>query len=277
MTRLRYFFRCFCLLLLLIWGLQTVWAHRRPPYACPEPPVELGLFSRGSGLSEDEYRLITAQTGLSPLAVRQMLVEGRAEDLLSCQQALHAPPEVVCQALLPFRITCEERSSSPASLAPLEPGDLLITFSTHTLGWRHGHAALVIDSETVLEAAMPGVPSGLASLDSWHTYPTLLVLRVRSASPEQRAAAVELALRDLQEVPYGFSSGLWGEKAAQPPLSSVQCAYLPWYAWFQLGFDLDSDGGRLVTVTDLAASPQLEVVQARGLDPALFSGRWAKE
>ena len=88
---------------------------------------------------------------------------------------------------------------------------------------------------------------------------------------------MELALRDLQDVPYGFSSGLWGEKAAQPPLSSVQCAYLPWYAWFAQGFDLDSDGGRLVTVADLAASPLLEVVQAWGMDPARFSGRWAEE
>ena len=227
-------------------------------------------------LSEETYGLLTAESGLSPLAVQQLLSQGRAEEILSCQQALHTPPEATCRALLPFRVTCEERSAA-VPLAPLEPGDLLITFSTHTLGWRHGHAALVIDSQTVLEASMPGVPSGLAPLNSWRSYPTLLVLRVKSASPEQRTAAVELALRDLRDVPYGFSSGLLGEKAAQPPLSSVQCAYLPWYAWFAQGFDLDSNGGRLVTVADLAASPLLEVVQAWGMDPARFSGRWAEE
>ena len=84
-------------------------------------------------LSEETYGLLTAESGLSPLAVQQLLSQGRAEEILSCQQALHTPPEATCRALLPFRVTCEERSAA-VPLAPLEPGDLLITFSTHTLG-----------------------------------------------------------------------------------------------------------------------------------------------
>ena len=277
LAQLRRLARFFCALLLLLWLPQAVWAHRRPLYICPEPPADLAAILDGGELSAQAPSLVTAETGLSPLAVRQLLAEGRTADILACQAAFHAPPEAECRALLPLGVTCEERTGSPAVLAPLEPGDLLITFSTHTLGWRHGHAALITDSGTVLEAAMPGTTSGTASLDSWRTYPTLLVLRVRDASPEQREAAVAAALRELQEVPYGFFSGLWGEKSPEPPLSSVQCAYLPWYAWLRQGFDLDSDGGRLVTLADLAASPLLEVVQVRGVDPALFSDRWAKE
>ena len=181
-----------------------------------------------------------------------------------------AAPDITCRSLLPFRITCEERRSIPVKLEALQAGDILITFSTHTLGWRHGHAALVIDEETLLEAAMPGVPSGFSPVSSWETYPTLLALRVNSASSEQIDAAVESAVSDLSGIPYGFFSGLSANKAPEPPLSSVQCAYLPWYAWFRQGIDLDSDGGRIVTVADLAASPLLEIVQLRGIDPAYF-------
>lgn len=277
LARLRRLVCFFCGLLLLLWLLQAVWAHRRPLYTCPEPPTDLAAMLDGGPLPDAASDLVTAETGLSPLAVRQLLVEGRTGDILACQVAFHTPMDSECHGLLPLGVTCEERTGSPAVLAPLEPGDLLVTFSTHTLGWRHGHAALVTDSGTVLEAAMPGTASGTASLDSWRSYPTLLVLRVRDAAPEQREAAVAAALRELQEVPYGFFSGLWGEKSPEPPLSSVQCAYLPWYAWARQGFDLDSDGGRLVTVADLAASPLLELVQVRGMDPALFSGRWAEK
>ena len=277
MARLRHFVRVCCVLLLLLWLLQGPWAHRQSLYTCPEPPAALAAMLDGGELSAEASNLVTAESGLSPLAARQLLAQGRTADILACQAAFHTEPDAECRMLLPLGITCEERTGSPAALAPLEPGDLLITFSTHTLGWRHGHAALVTDSGTVLEAAMPGTASGTASLDSWRTYPTLLVLRVRDATAEQRGAAAAKALQELLEIPYGFFGGLWGEKSPEPPLTSVQCAYLPWYAWLRQGFDLDGDGGWLVTVADLAASPLLEVVQVRGMDPGLFSGRWAEE
>ena len=73
--------------------------------------------------------------------------------------------------------------------------------------------------------------------------------------------------RSFRRCPTGFSAA-FGAKNHRS---------LPWYAWARQGFDLDSDGGRLVTVADLAASPLLELVQVRGMDPALFSGRWAEK
>lgn len=173
------------------------------------------------------------------------------------------PESAVCQPLLPLGITCEERLPAPEPLTDLQPGDVLVTFSTHTLGWRHGHAALVIDSETVLEAAMPGTVSGFSSAASWATYSSLLQLRVRDVPPQQQTAAAEYGKLHLSGLPYGFLCGFGPEKAPASP-SSLQCAYLPWYAWQAQGIDLDSDGGRLVTVLDLARSPRLEVVQSRG-------------
>lgn len=168
---------------------------------------------------------------------------------------------ISCQPLLPLGITCEERTAVSHQLDDLQPGDLLVTFSTHTLGWRHGHAALVMDSETVLEAAMPGTVSGFAPAASWMTYSSLLHLRVRNVTTQQQRAVAAFARANLSEIPYGFFSGLSTEKAPSSP-SSLQCAYLPWYAWQRQGVDLDSDGGRLVTVLDLAQSPLLEIIQS---------------
>lgn len=174
------------------------------------------------------------------------------------------PHDAVCRQLLPLGITCEERiDAADQQLADLRPGDLLVTFSTHTLGWRHGHAALVIDDSTVLEAAMPGTVSGFSSAASWTTYASLLHLRVRDVTPQQQAAVADFAKSHLAGVSYGFFIGFGAEKAPASP-RSLQCAYLPWYAWQSQGIDLDSDGGRLVTVMDLAVSPQLEVIQTWG-------------
>ena len=50
-------------------------------------------------------------------------------------------------------------------------------------------------------------------------------------------------------------------------VSGTQCAHLIWLAYAQFGYDLDSDGGWIVTPKDLANSPLLEVVQVYGMDP----------
>ena len=109
------------------------------------------------------------------------------------------------------------------------------------------------------------------------------------------------AQANLLDVPYRLTAGLWGEKlpwqakeraaalggeqtAAAPAdeavlvnpdqkrkdtslLGGTQCAHLIWSAFAAAGYDIDSDGGWLVTPRDLARSPLLEVVQVYGVDP----------
>ena len=178
-------------------------------------------------------------------------------------------PSARCAPLLGW-FTREDRMREPGpALTDLRPGDILVTLSTHTAGWRHGHAGLVIDDETVLECAVLGQDSRLVSVEHWNTYSCYAVLRVRGASEEEGQAAADYAMEHLQGVPYRLTAGLWGAKA--PALDSagfgLHCVYLPWYVWVQFGYDLDGDGGRVVTVSDLLASPLLEVVQAYGMDP----------
>ena len=40
-----------------------------------------------------------------------------------------------------------------------------------------------------------------------------------------------------------------------------------WQAYFNFGYDLDSNGGAIVVPKDIATSPLLEVVQVYGFDP----------
>lgn len=148
----------------------------------------------------------------------------------------------------------------------LEDGDILVTQCTHSFGWRHGHAALVVDAQAgqTLEAVTLGVPSGLGTVQSWQTYPSFAVLRLKSGDEALGRNVARYAAEHLQDIPYRLTSGFFGEKSPAPPRGS-QCAYLVWYAYAQFGYDLDGDGGRLVTVKDLLQSPLLETVAQVGI------------
>lgn len=193
--------------------------------------------------------------------------------LTACAQALaHFSPPFSCGAdCVPLSlIVREERLSDGAQndLPPLEDGDILLTDCAHSFGWRHGHAALVLDGRLglTLEAVTVGVPSDIQSAQRWRRYPTFTVMRLKNADPVTRRAVAEYALEHLRQVPYRLTSGLFDDSLPSE-LSGSQCAYLVWYAYRQFGYDLDSDGGRLVTVEDLRRSPYLEVV-ARVGDPS---------
>ena len=184
------------------------------------------------------------------------------------RSGLYDGPDVACRPLLGW-FTREDRRSRPGPMPPdLQPGDILITLSTHSLGWRHGHAGLVIDGSRVMECAVLGEDSRISSPEEWRTYSGYAVLRVRGAGEDLGQQTADYALEHLLGVPYRFSAG-WGRvKApeAHSPGFGMYCFYLPWYAWYAQGIDLDGDGGRLVTLSDLLASPLLEVVWSYGLE-----------
>ena len=51
---------------------------------------------------------------------------------------------------------------------------------------------------------------------------------------------------------------------SEAALSGTHCAHVIWYAYQQVGIDLDSDGGIFVTPYDIQNSPYLEVIQSYG-------------
>ena len=267
----------------LVLLLQTGWSHREARFVPTEPRAELTALLEAPRRTQADDALLFRQTGLSPTAVEELLEQGETgkEKILQAQEGFYTAPAPQCISLIGGRFTCEDRLRNEKGkpvygvpLAPLHPGDLLVSFSTHTLGWRHGHAGLVLDAGHVLEAVQLGTNSRIKKVDHWRTYSNFLVLRVKDAAARMGQAVADYARQVLNNVPYSLLPGILTPKDG--PVEEgpgIHCAYLPWYAWNQQGVDLDADGGPIVTVGDLARSPQLEVVQVFGLDPALVADR----
>lgn len=257
--------------------LQTFWAHRAPYFAPDYSKVALEPILKQDSLNLIDYKTIFLQTGLARPAIDQLLRMGSpgVNQILETQERFFSSPSPVCMELPP--ITKEDRlQNSDGSLAlsvplaPLEYGDIILSFSTHTFGWNHGHAAIVVDpvQGITLEAVVLGSDSAQVNVQHWRTYSNFMILRVRDAADSRRHQVVDFALEHLDQIPYSLISGIFGPKAPSPDGAlSAQCAYLPWYAWQAFGVDLDSDGGKIVTVKDLSESPLLEIVQIYGTDP----------
>ena len=261
--------------------LQHIYPHFHAPFVPPDPPADLTDLLAKPDLQEADYHLLFAQTGLGKPAIDDLLAlgdEGKAQILDTQTAFLNHPGEAPCT---PLGITTREHryldtegyALPMVPLAPLKNGDVLVTLSTHTAGWSHGHAGLVVDAErgVTLESVVLGSLSSQMNVNHWRSYSTLAVLRPK-ADEETRQKVVRLALDKLDNIPYSLVSGAFGEKF-QPLDSahSAHCGYLPWYAWMSTGIDLDSDGGRIAAPEDFLHSPNVEVVQVFGFDPTDFA------
>lgn len=248
--------------ILIVHYLQHIPVHSEGRFVPEYSMVEL--------TKETDKETFLMQTGLGEAAVERLLQEGNWDMILQGQQDFFATPEVSCRDLLGW-FTKEERGRQMpnSALVDLRPGDILLTLSTHSLGWRHGHVGLVIDENTVLECGVWGQDSALCSASAWKSYASYAHLRVKNADEETVQEVVQYALRHLQGVPYHLSAGFLGPKAPDVTENyfGLQCAYLVWYAWHKFGIDLDDDGGRLVTPEDILHSLHLEIVQVYGMNP----------
>lgn len=259
-------------------ALLQLWAHRTPSFFPDYPREDLSTVLAKAALSPADYTLLLAQTGLGKPAVDLLRATDPAA-IPARQEAFFTPRKVDCMVLFPPFIR-EDHMKDPETGAPffgplpaaLREGDLLLTLDTHALGWRHGHAGIVVDAREgiVLEAVGVGTTAILRSLDHWREYRSYMVFRY-SGSGELAGNAAEYARDRLAGRPYTLFSGLRGDKFAPLEEVGAQCAYLVWYAYMAQGVDLDSDGGRLVTVYDLARSSQLELVEFYGTDPEAWS------
>ena len=143
----------------------------------------------------------------------------------------------------------------------LQDGDILVTDSTYCLCYRHGHAALVVDAKRgiTLEAFGLGTVSKISKVAEWRRYPHVLILRLR-ATQQERTKVVSYAMSHLVGIPYRLSTGVVDDKDMGGTYWGTQCAHLVWAAYSACGYDIDGDGGWLVTPSDFVASPWLEVI-----------------
>ena len=260
-----------CVTLLCV-VIVAIWCYRceqKAHIAVKAERVNIEAILEKEVWTEADYEVLQNQTGLAPVALNALAEQGRKEEIPDLQETYFTPIKVRCEPNTIFSREeyVADEAGNPVSgmtIPYVENGDILITFCSHFFGWRNGHAAIVIDEKAglVLEAQVLGAPSVVTTLKRWERYPSFMVLRLKDVSKEERAAVAEYAKDNLAGVPYRLTAGLWGR--GSETLSGTQCAHLVWYSYAHFGYDLDSDGGLLVTPYDLSRSENLEIIQKYG-------------
>ena len=238
-------------------------ARTVPSYA--RVPLEETLAKES--WTEADYDLLYHQTGLSKPALDAI---GDRSALHEFQDALFYKGEIkhlMASFTTPHDVFLDPAFCAP--IAPLEDGDVLVSSSCHTFGWRNGHAAIVIDEKngTILESVAPGTLSGAGSTLWFRMSTNFLVLRLKDTPKEQRAEIARVAKERLTNVPYSLFPGIFFPKDQGETPKRTHCSHLVWQAFEYFGYDIDSDGGPVCTSNDIARCSAFEVIQVFGFDP----------
>lgn len=235
---------------------------------CWQPDYEKKDISKileKSKLSEEDYGLLYAQTGLTKLGIDRALARGSAgiSRILEIQNGYFTERTVINEFWAPF--VCQDKIDGRMSYVYLEDGDIVVSSSTHISGWRTGHAGLVTSAagNLILQASAIGETSTYGSMKDFYNRVNFMILSPK-VDKETKAKVVEFAEDNLLDKIYDPTAGVFSNKNEY---ERTQCAHLAWVAYKQFGIDLDSDGGLVVTPKDIVNSPYVEVVQVFGFDP----------
>lgn len=222
-------------------------------------------------LTESDYEDIFLQSGLGKPAVDKLLADGRPDEIEAYRDYYVSDKDYYCYRKGVF--ACHEsitdfngeRIYNPP-FADLQEGDIIVTLSIHSLGWRHGHATIITDAEKGegVQAVMIGEKSNTALVDSWAKYPLVAVLRPKDIGEETRDKVAEFAQENLKGLSYSFFGGIFTGRDAQEVPKATQCAHLVWYAYMACGVDIAPESGRIITPKDFLKSENLEIVQVYG-------------
>ncbi len=148
--------------------------------------------------TREELLLLSKQTGLGMAALEHLWQQGEQQKLLQIQEIYFAPVAVREAHTTPITVSewiasSENSQVQGMPLVDIEDGDILITKNSRFLGWRNGHAGLVVDAEKglVLEALMLGSDSRLCDIHKWETYPSFVVLRLKEEMKPERITRSE--------------------------------------------------------------------------------------
>lgn len=230
-------------------------------------------------LKQEDYKQLFYQTGLGPSAIDEIRQKDyySHELIIAFQEDFFAdtPYQSFTDGFVTAAYNVDEdgERTNGFNLAPYHNGYVFVTNASHTLGWRHGHSAIITDEESdeTIEALTLGENSALQFASSWRNRPTFIMLRLKDVPQEKLNEIAEYARENLLDIPYNLTVGLFSPK--NPPLEKLKgthCSHLVWYPFMQFGYDIDSDGGWLVSPHDIMHSEQFEVVQIYGLDPDDF-------
>lgn len=290
-------------------GVWTAWAEGYAHYVPDYAKVNIVPILQQERLDAEDYEVLFRQTGMNRSGVDELWVKGRQWDLLHLQEHFFADVETMClrdffvlqservvktgtdekpEAHEEISVRGLEREQRAATkekffLPTVQTGDILISFSGHVFGWRNGHAAIVVDAAEgmTLEAITLGSDSRICNINKWAEYPCYALMRLKGISPEEQEKIADYAEENLLGISYRLLSFSGDSKVAsagelkknkqngRESLSGTHCAHLVWSAYAHFGYDLDSDGGVVVTPRDIFDSDLLEVVQLYGLNPTV--------
>lgn len=260
--------------LVLILTLQTgtwirqAWRPWTPDYAMED--IEPTL--QKDELLQSDYDFLYKQTGLSKLGIDSLIESGQKRKILLIQEQFFEEQECYLKLFAPFTGYMRRSGKSAGAVAHtvLENGDILYSPSTFFSFVKLGHSALVSDgkSATIMQASGYSSPVMKVSSNSFFSRPAFIILRV-NADEKTRSEAAEYAEQNLLGIKYDLLAGIFGDKAPDN-LNSTHCSHLIWYSYKQLGIDIDSNGGKIVTPDDILYSDSVSIVQIFGIDPEIF-------
>jgi uncharacterized protein YycO len=240
-------------------------------YFPTSPKVDIQPILKNSILSPTNYSLLYSQTGLARQAIDDLLIEKEGvSKILSFQNNYFTKNKLYFEKLNPFTsqefMTVNGKLNNESfEIAPIKNGDILLTKSTYTLYWRHGHCGIVIDAKngTTLESLEPGTISMQQNISKWQSYPTFKLMRLKDVDQKKLDEIAWYAAKNLVGVKYN----IFASKKDDKELKYENCSQLIYQAFNHFGYDIDNNKGIFVTPKDIAKSKLLEIVQIHGFNP----------
>ncbi len=216
-------------------------------------------------LTDEDYEILYEQTGLTKIGIDDLLAEGNISKILDIQESFFAEPDYYCK-IFHFCVGMFQKTSGNYPTAILKDGDVIVSPATFISFVKLSHAAIVVDADSgrIAEAYGYGTPLGTIHKSLFFTYPAFVILRPK-AGAEVGEAAAEYVKENMLGTPYDILTGIISEKAPET-IKTTHCSHLPWYAYYKVGVDIDSNGGSIVTPNDILYSDEFEVVQVFGMD-----------
>lgn len=265
-----------CLILAItatIIGALTLFTEGNSVTISTAEKIDLAAITQKEALTEQDYSILWEQTGLGKTVLDTLWQEpNRKEILLAEQNRFFNAPTYSCMGLALFskaEIITNREDYYP--LYDLQPGDILLTKSTHTLFYRHGHSALYLGNGLILEAAAIGLPTDTANAELWGQYPSGIHLRLKESVAESMgtdrttlgAQAANYAKTELMGDKYHLLSGAFHIGTES---DHTQCAHLICAAYQNCGINVSSREFP-ATPHSLLNSGQFEILRYWGFDP----------
>ncbi len=217
--------------------------------------------------SDSDYTTLFNQTGLTKPIIDELKSEPDFKNKISLFQDNYLKKLPIKKIFLPPVTIIDElsRDTGGFEIAPYQNGYILLTKSTHTANWRHGHCAIIVDASRgiTLEALSPGTYTLEQPISKWRYCPTFKMYRLKNIPQSTNDKIAKYALSNLKGLPYNILS----DKSQGNIPYETHCSLLIWQAFKPFGFDLDATGGLFVSPENLAMSPYLELLQTYGFDP----------